>query len=202
MPYEISNKNKALIQVFGDLAIPLLGYLFWDWGIYFILLFFLIDLVVNEIMMIVKSRDIVHYQKKGSWISFALISVLTVIALVFLSHLVIKQMIPEINFKDEIIFFWEYEDLGVKQGYILPPLLLFVAYMQYKSEFLLPKLYEKKDLTDLWKPYIKSLFVAIGATGVLLGINNFVMLSEGLAIVFLLSGITLYRVFSIYRSEG
>ena len=50
------------IQILGDAVIPLLGFFVWNWNIYFILLFYLLDLLVKEVVIHFKSNRIVKFK--------------------------------------------------------------------------------------------------------------------------------------------
>ena len=58
--------NPKIIQVAADAAIPLMGFFLWDWSLYFILLFYLLDLLASEIIAHLSARKIREYngQKK------------------------------------------------------------------------------------------------------------------------------------------
>jgi len=40
-------KSDIISNLLGDILLPLMGFLFWGWGFYFILLFFLLDQLVR-----------------------------------------------------------------------------------------------------------------------------------------------------------
>ena len=66
--------NQAYIQLIGDAVIPLAGALFFDWSLYFILIFYCIDLFVAEVILHVKSKKTVEFRgiRKNEWISHGL----------------------------------------------------------------------------------------------------------------------------------
>ena len=39
----MKKKTLLFIQIIGELAIPLIGFFFWNWSLYFILLFYMIE---------------------------------------------------------------------------------------------------------------------------------------------------------------
>ena len=117
--------NVKLIQLFGDALIPLLGFFWWGWSLYFIILFYLIDYLSNEIFRHIKSRKIVTYQKvkNSKWLYKGLISATLLLGSYVLIHFAMRTIHPDINFTKEIVKFWTYKDLGIEQGYILLPLI-------------------------------------------------------------------------------
>jgi len=76
---------KYLLLV-SDALIPLLGLFVWNWSLYFILLFYLLDLLAREVLTHVKTKGIYKaqgLQKKQKWVRNGLLSgilFLTVVA--------------------------------------------------------------------------------------------------------------------------
>ena len=77
------------IQLVSEALIPLLGFFLWEWSLYFILLFYFIDLFIDEVIMHVKSKKIesFHFNKlyKKQWVLFGILSsvlLFTVVALI------------------------------------------------------------------------------------------------------------------------
>jgi len=44
----MSKKTAIIIQLLGELAIPLLGYFLWNWSLFFILAYYLIDILFTN----------------------------------------------------------------------------------------------------------------------------------------------------------
>ena len=61
------NQQSKIIQLIGDLSIPLLGYYFWDWNIYFILFFYILDVLISTVFTFVKTYKINQYQQTKQW---------------------------------------------------------------------------------------------------------------------------------------
>jgi len=57
--------NTKLIQLAGDALIPILGFFFWDWGLYFIVIFYLLDYIVSEILTHLKAKRIFGHDASG-----------------------------------------------------------------------------------------------------------------------------------------
>ena len=53
--------NPKYIQLVGDAIIPILGFFFWDWNLYFILLFYFLDMLTKEVLLHLKSNKINQY---------------------------------------------------------------------------------------------------------------------------------------------
>lgn len=198
------NKNKqTIIKLLGDVIIPLLGYFLWNWSLYFILLFYIIDLFVTEFLVHLKIKKIKDYSEKISkkeWLIYGGISFLCLIILVGMIHLSIKSIHPNIHFFNEIIAFLSYEEMGLAQGVILLPLIAFMGYTSYKTEFLIPQLFKKIDALQLLKNRIVMLGFAIIFAGFCVIIANYTTLSDVsylISILVVMSAYQLYKVFTL-----
>jgi hypothetical protein len=182
------------IQLASEALIPLLGFFIWDWSLYFILLFYFIDMIANEIMMYVKSQKIVKSQSKPenikTWSIFALTSFVTLTVALIIIHFSMSFIDVGIDFWQEAMSFWNYEEFGIKQGYLLVPLLLFVNFQQYKMEFLMPARYRNTQMNNLWKTHVKALIVVVAFAGICLGLSQFIVFDE---LVYVL-GIVLFSI--------
>lgn len=172
--------NQKSIQLFADALIPLLGYFWWNWSLYFIVLFYLLDYVSNEAFLHLKAKRILEFQKEGkdTWIKKGIISICLLTVSFFLIHLAMYAIEPMIDFKKEILNFWSYKDMGIEQGYILVPLIAFVGYQRYKTEFLLPKLFQKTNVKELWKPHLSAQFILIGFVAFVIGLSGIIVFPE------------------------
>ena len=193
------NVNPKYIQIVGDAAIPLLGYFLWDWNLYFIVLFYLLDVVANEILIHVKSAKI---QKENSsvnimnWAFLGTLSFFIFIASISMIHFCMRLIVPGIDFLYEIQAFWSYKDMGFEQGYILLPLIALINYQRYKLEFLLPKVYLKSNLQRIWKPHITALIILLFLVILTCLLNLFVELPE---LFYLIAIIVLTGSFQFFR---
>lgn len=156
----MSNKLKPVyVKVFGDALLPLLGYFLWDWSIYFILLFYILDAIVGEVLVHLKTRKIKSYSEKvvvSSWIQQAVFSALLLIIGLVGMHLSMIVIEPTIDFWKEIYLFLSYEEMGIAQGYVLLPLIVFMGYAQYRNEFLFPRKFQTVTFQNLWRTQIVS----------------------------------------------
>jgi hypothetical protein len=191
--------NSKIIQLIADAAIPLMGYFLWNWDLYFIVLFYLIDYLSNEVFLHVKSNKIVQYSGKGreSWIGKGLVSGLFFLGVIALTHLAIQQIIPEIDFKAELIKFWTYKDMGIEQGYILVPLIVLVGYQRYRMEFVLPAKERVYTIDKLWRGHFIAQFVLIGCCGLAIGLSAIVSMPQ---VVYILGIVLIVGVFQIFNS--
>ncbi len=191
--------NPKYIEVLGDTIIPLLGYFLWEWNLYFIVLYFILELIFSEAFLHLKFAKIYTFQKVNkSWLLPGITDFFALTSLIFLMHVGFTFLIPTIDFKTQISLFLSYEDMGIAQGYILFPLLFISGYQKYKMEFLRLKKYETDTIQNLWKSqFVKYFFVLllIGFCSImmLIGINNSLIY---LAVILLASAC--YKIFFNY----
>ncbi len=184
------------IQILGDALIPLCGLFFWGWGLYFILLFYFIDMFAGEIVLHLKSNKIIKTQKQKvySWIKGSFLSFFCSLIVVLVSHFVVFIVVEGINIKEQVLLFWNYEELGIKQGPLLIPLVLITTLMKYKTEFIAPKMYKKVQINQVWRRHNRSLFALIGLAGFSLAIAQFFVLPEYVYVFGLVLSTTVYKI--------
>jgi hypothetical protein len=149
------------ILLVSDAILPLLGLFVWEWSLYFILLFYLLDLTAREVLTHLKIREI--YRAQGlkntqKWQRKGLLSGILFFLVVAAIHISAWCVEPSTNFPKELVAFWKYEELGIQQGYILLPLIIYAAYAQYRMSFLMPGKARVVLMDSLWKQH----FVAYG----------------------------------------
>jgi hypothetical protein len=166
------NKLK-FIQAIGEAIIPLLGFFYLEWNLYFILLFYFIDLVTTEVFLHFKINRILKFQSVSSysnkWKINTIINSLVVILIMGGTHLVIQLLYPEISFKQQFVDFVMYEEAGVPipQGFILLPIVVFGNYQQYKTMFLRPKLFQRQSWSFLFYSRRRALIITVA--GIVVG---------------------------------
>ncbi len=188
-------KNQRLIQAIGDAAIPLMGYFWWNWSLYFIALFFILDLVfqtIVEYLKMNKSKGDVSKTNALQWLFLTL-------ALIAVLHLLVLTQNESIQFLIEIWNFLKYTDLGgIPQGLILFPLLALVNYQRYKIEFLQPKLYERIHAQDIFLNYRIKLMYLLSFFCLLTGAAFFIPLPDAV-ILFIGAGVPL--IFALLKNQ-
>jgi len=195
--------NASYLKIFADLLIPILGFLWWNWSIYFILLFLLLDLAVSEVLVHLKTKKIKSYSEKvvlKQWVKFGVYSFLLFIMSTVAIHIGMKQIHFDINFTDEIYNFLSYKEMGVAQGIVLIPLVVFMGYSQYKTEFLIPQVFRGISFEKLWKNYFIvhfSLFGFILLMGLLAAVTNF---NEWVYLGIMLLSILTYKLLLLRKS--
>jgi len=178
------------IQLIGDAVIPLLGFFLWNWSLYFILLFYIIDLLLSEVVMHLKTKKTLQertQEDKSIWYKQGILSTVLFLINCILIHLAIQELHPTIDFQKEAIAFWSYKDMGIEQGYILLPLLILVAYQKYKMEFLLPGLFRTINLQTMWKEHKKANIILFAFIGLAFGVFSFIAPPEWLVILLIVA---------------
>lgn len=188
--------NPKYIQAAADAAIPLMGFFLWEWSLYFILLFYLLDLFASEIIAHLSARKIRAYngQKKLD-VKQSMISLVLFVVTLFVVHVFVAAAVPGIDFKKEAIAFWSYEDMGIAQGYVLIPLILFVAIQRYRMEFLMRGKFRILQASNFWQQHFRMYFILIGGVGLSLGLALLVAIPE---LAFVLAAVVFTTAYTIY----
>lgn len=124
-----AEKINALL---GDVAFPLMGYFFWNWNLYFILLYFILDQVSRTLFLPWRLKlTELNQSKKRKIITQSFILLFAELLLI---HFFIIVLIPNFQFQKEFSNFIHYSDMGVEQGYILIPLLIIGEWLRMKQD--------------------------------------------------------------------
>ncbi len=196
--------HPKYIQVLGDGIIPLLGFFFWDWNLYFILLFYFIDMLTKEVLLHLKAKKIVAHQvetgssivehEKKNWLKFGITSVIFLIFSIFLIQISMPFIQVDFNAKNEIIRFWSYKEMGIEQGYIFVPLIIFMGYTQFKMEFLAPAVFTRIDNSQLWQPHLKAMLILVSFTALTFGLVHFIKIPEAIFVISIVFISSLYQI--------
>jgi hypothetical protein len=117
--------------LFGDAALPLLGFLFWDWGFYFIVLFFVFDILIRSFFLMKRVKNLPSMNINHR---FALFGISMTFLELCLLHLLVFLTLTPIGFFKELWAFLSYEELGIAQGVVLIPLLIFNELFRIRNE--------------------------------------------------------------------
>lgn len=183
------------IQVFLESLIPLFGFFLWDWNLYFILLYYFLDLIADEVIMYFKTKAINAVNPSQNKITYPVLSAMVLILGVYLIHLAMIRIHPEIDFKNEVIRFWTYKELGVQQGYLLFPLIALAAYQNYRTGFLLSGKVKKVTQEYLWREHIKAGILIIGSSGLIFSLSFLFVFEEIYYVLTIVAGIAVYKLF-------
>ena len=122
-------KAQLLSEVVGDVFLPILGYLFWGWNLYFILLFIFFDFSVRLLFAI--------WRPSTRSIQLLLRPILFYLSFLILSHFFMVLTEPTWRFATAFSAFFWYEELFIPQGLILLPLLIYTERSRARMELML-----------------------------------------------------------------
>lgn len=183
--------HPLFIKWAGEALIPLFGFFAWDWSLYFILLFFLLDVLANEALMHAKTLKIKRYSQKVSVRKWCLYGALGALGLLVFSasvHLGMKYYHPVIDFRKEVVNFLSYTEMGIAQGYILFPLVAFAAYLSYKTEFIRPGRFRSEDYRAMWKQHLVQYLLLIAFSALVAVLASSFRFSESIVLFVILIG--------------
>lgn len=124
-------KIEITSALIGDVALPLAGFFFWDWGFYFIALFFLFDISFRSIFLNKRVKLLPSMVFENRFVfKGVLLTVFEILAL----HILVILSISSIDFVSEFWSFLTYQEIGVAQGVVLLPLLILNEFMRIRNE--------------------------------------------------------------------
>jgi len=172
--------NLKYFQLLTDAIIPLLGYFFWDWNLYFIVLFYLLDYLAYEVFSHVKAKKVTSIIKHTttSWLKLGIISSVLFVVNVAFVQIAMKSLVPTIDFTKEIVAFWTYKDMGIEQGYFLLPLIFIAGYQRYKMKFLITGVYKKTTIQQIFNQHIRAQLITLGFIALTFGLSFFRVFPE------------------------
>ena len=168
MSFKTYLKNPLNQQYIAEILFPILGYLFFDWSLLIIVLFYLIDQLAAQILFLKRLHTInqFHQIKNGP----ILIMISTFSFIVFFSielyglYLAFEKLSDLTGncFTEEVLSFIKNE------LWLLFPLLILVYYMQDKLTFYMPRRFETQSsknyvLINFIENCIITILVVIGS---------------------------------------
>ena len=198
------NTKQAYIQLVGDALIPLLGAFYFDWSLYFILLFYCLDLVANEVVVHLKSRKTVEFSGIGTnqWLKKGVKSAFLLLTSLVAIHVAVYFIHPDINFQKELIDFMAYEEMGIAQGYVLVPFVALSAYQLYRMDFLIPAKYRTIDIMQIWKPHLTSLIIITLFAGLTIGLSQIIVFNDLVYVLSIVGVSSIYQLWLIRRKNA
>lgn len=191
------NNQEKIALILGDVALPLIGFLFWNWGFYFIALYFIADQLTKQIFLFFRFKNInLSASFKAILLSKSYILFFVQVLIIILIN---YQITSDFNPVKGLVSFLTYKDMGVQQGVILIPLLIFAEWMKLKAD-------RKLNLSDEIKQKkindnLQLSQIHLAAIGFILGIINFLVLPESIIVYIFLLGIGLPLFLSISKNK-
>ncbi len=130
------NALEKYSSLLGEILFPLIGFLFFDWGFYFILLFILFDRCAK--LLFLNARLKRSSIQKTTVSQIRLVSFLLFFAECAAVHIGCTFLLPDFDILREFSVFWTYEEMGIQQGYLLVPALFLAEWMSTKRDFNMP----------------------------------------------------------------
>lgn len=121
-------KAQLVSEILGEFLFPILGFLFWGWDLYFILLFILFDYAIRLLFAVYRpqTRSLQHLLRP---LIFFLTFAVT-------SHFYMVLTEPTWRFATALSDFFWYADFFIPQGLLLIPLLVYTENSRQKMELM------------------------------------------------------------------
>jgi len=124
-------KIEIISALLGDVAIPLVGFLFWGWGFYFIALFFLFDLLFRTLFLKKRVSTLPDFSQRNKFLFKGFLYPFIEFVLI---HCIVVVSFASMSIGDAFVDFLTYEDLGIQQGIVIIPLLFLNEVMKIRNE--------------------------------------------------------------------
>lgn len=189
----MQQKQLFWIQVIGDLAIPLLGFLVWEWSLFFIFAFYVLDYLVSFGVLIAKHRKIKSYRNdKRSYLKSIIRSVFIALVVLVIGFQFF-HFFNSFSISHELISFLSYKELGIPQGAILIPLLVLGGYQQYSAFFVKTGVFRVVTMEQLWKNQSKQEVVILASAAFVFGVSTFYVFPSEIYVILLIISVTAFR---------
>lgn len=189
-------KNQIRLLALGELIIPFLGFFMFEWNLYFIALYYLLDLFCTEIFIWIKIRKVSIFNSEMIPTSKLLYFSFLIILISFISHLLIHLIYDDFDFITEFIEFIKYVEPGfpIPQGYILLPLVFLANYQQYKMLFIFPAKYRTIQSSFILNNRRKALYLLVSFLGIGISVSSFFQLPEIIWLILFAGSKFIYEV--------
>jgi hypothetical protein len=185
--------NQRKIQAIGEVIIPLLGYFVFDWDLFFIGIYFVLDLLVTEVFLQLKYAKVIQHQRiqlKGRkwWLQGSTMLLAAVIVALFIVFSLVYY--PTMDLTAALIDFLAYEEAGIPipQGYILLPLVVLGNFQQYKLLFLKTQRYRVANVQLMAKLRQRALLLIVAFLCFFIALSGWFTLPELLVLLVFVGG--------------
>ena len=142
-------KNPFTQQYIAEILFPFVGYLFFDWSLLIIVVFYLLDQLASQLLFFKKLHFINHYwDEKNGWV-YLLSSIFLFIITFGLELYFLNTSFAYISDQNGTCYVDELNTFAKNELWFLFPILLLMYFMQDKILFYVPKKFEQ----ILSKPY-------------------------------------------------
>ena len=176
-------KAQLVSEILGDFLLPLLGYIWWGWDLYFILLFIIFDLSVRLFFA--------FFRPETRSAQLLLRPSLFYLIFVILSHFYMVLTEPTWRFTTAFSDFFWYQDFFIPQGLILLPILIYTERSRQRMELLTTGAFDAKAQVKKLGSRLLAATIILMLMSVCLAVFNW---SENIEIVFFLSAWLLFII--------
>lgn len=185
--------KSKITQLVNDLAIPFLGLFVYDWDVFFISIFFLLDFIFGYLFSFKKDIFLKRYFNQSLDKKYFFITGFLTFFIVVLSIVIFYNVIPNFNLKTEIWNFVSFREMLIPQGIILIPLMYIATNLQYKMEFLNNGKFNTMTREGIWKSVLKDQIVTLIFLFLALTLSFIVVLPSLFWIISLTIVLSIYR---------
>lgn len=184
-----------LIQALSDLIIPLLGYFVWDWSLFFIVLFLLLDWVVFSVISFLKDRKVQTFKTNAYRFPIKQLNLTLGVFLITLAvvNRGFEWHSASFEIARETLDFICTKEFGIPQGILLLPLIALGSFMQFKTQFILTNAFKITPLASVWKLHHQTNIAVLIASILLATIVFFVRLPDYTYVFLIVVGSMTYR---------
>jgi hypothetical protein len=190
----MQQKQVFWIQIIADLAIPLLGFLVWDWSLFFIFAFYVLDYLVSFGVLFAKHRKIKFYRNDKQLYLKSILRSVFIAVVVLVIGFQFFHFFDSFSISQELFFFLSYEELGIPQGAILIPLLVLGGYQQFTTFFVKTGAFRVVTLKQLWNNQFKQEVIILAAAAFVFGVSHFFLFPSEIYVVLLIISVTAFRI--------
>jgi hypothetical protein len=129
------------------------------------------------------------------------VKLLLTIALILIGFVAVIPALYQIDSAFDLLkSTWEflsYKEMGIAQGIILIPLLIYAGFAQYKMQFLLSGEFQTTKPSEIWELHFQTMFLVIAASGLFLGLSLLAEIPVVFYVFSLIFGVSAYRFSSL-----
>ncbi|MDR0802634.1 hypothetical protein [Fluviicola sp.] len=193
-------KRAIFLQTGIEALIPVLGYFYWKWDASFILLFYFIDWILFWVLSLLKARKRIGFSGSETEKKLAIrhlgIAFLCILSTSLAVFFTLPNIHSEFSWTERIYAFLTYSDIGIQQGFILIPLMVFSGYLTYKQQFLLPQLFRKYPVSWFTRESVKQGIILSLIFGIVLAVSVRVRFTDEILLFGTVLGVVVYRLVS------
>jgi hypothetical protein len=136
-------KNPFIQQFIAEILFPFIGYLFFDWSLLIIVVFYLLDQLAYQLIFFKRLHVInMYWNDKNGWL-YLIISIGFFFLVFTIELYILNQSFSYISDITGSCYLDELKTFAKNELWILFPVLLLMYYMQDKMLFYMPRRFEQ-----------------------------------------------------------